>query len=83
MSTQVSKTVVPFTAERVTLSSTKPAKDVLAALDAEVRNDKDNNVVQMIFSARNKDQLEQGMGNLTDGKRDFMFVSTASSDVWL
>lgn len=76
MSSQITKTVEVYTAQRVTLSSKKATKDVLAALDVEVNKEGAGVVImRLLATAESKEEIEKGMKELTDsGKRDFVYV---------
>ena len=80
----VTKTVVPYTAQRVTISSKKSIKDVLNALDAEVNKEKAGvNMMMMLANAKTKEDIDMGMKQLTEGKRDFVYVHTSTVLLYL
>ncbi|PSS22692.1 hypothetical protein PHLCEN_2v2989 [Hermanssonia centrifuga] len=75
MSNDVGKEVINYTAQRVVFTSTKPFKEVLAALDEELNKDKAGmRVLQLLATATSKEEIEQQLDAMLDGKRDFLQV---------
>ncbi len=79
-SSQLTKDVLSYTAQRVTFASPKPFKDVIAALDKELNaSGAGIAVMQMLATAQSREEIEKGMNEMTDnGKRDFVYVSILS-----
>ncbi len=75
MSNDVGKEVINYTAQRVVFTSTKPFKEVLAALEEELNKDKAGmRVLQLLATATSKEEIEQQLDAMLDGKRDFLQV---------
>ena len=78
----VGKAVHSYTAQRVILSSPKPISEVIAALDEELN--KANSglaVLRVLATAQTKDDVDKGIGAMTEGKRDFMYVANNISSI--
>ena len=72
----VKRTLAPYTAQRVTLTSTKPLKQTLEALYEELNKDKAGlALLKMMATVKTKQDVVSGIDALTEGKRDFMWVS--------
>lgn len=77
MSDPVQKTVVPYTAQRVTLTSSKPLHATLAALYEELNKDKAGLAMRKLLGeATSKEEIDRKVGELTEGKRDFVYVQS-------
>lgn len=68
----VNKEVLSYTAKRITLSSSKPIKQVVAALQEELNAPKAGQVIGMLAAAGDKAEIEKGMSELTEDKRTFV-----------
>ena len=82
MTSDVKKDVTTYQAQRVTLTSPEPLKATLAALMDELNKDKAGMVVfEIMAKSRSKEEIERRIGELTEGKRDFLYVEqTLSSE---
>ncbi|KAK7682790.1 hypothetical protein QCA50_014174 [Cerrena zonata] len=73
-----------YTAHRVTFTSGKHIKDVIALLDLEVnRSGCGLELRNFLNSTDSKKSLEEGLNKLTEGTRDFLFFSAGSHSKWL
>ncbi|KAI0078083.1 TT1751-like protein [Panus rudis PR-1116 ss-1] len=80
----ITKDVLAYTAQRVTLSSKKPIQETLAAVDAELNKvGAGIEIMKILATAQNKEDIEKGMEKLTEGKRDFVFFAAGSHSKWL
>ncbi|KAH8102074.1 TT1751-like protein [Cristinia sonorae] len=80
----ITKTLVPYSAQRVVITSPKPIKDVLDALDKEVNKEGAGvNIMRLLATAQSKEEIEKGMKELTEGKRDFVLFAAGSHSRWL
>lgn len=69
----VTKVIQPYTAQRITLTSSKPVKEVLALLDLEVnRKGTGLQVLKLLSTVENRKELEEGMHKMTEGTREFV-----------
>lgn len=70
----MSKTVVEYTAKRITYESSRPVSEVLASLDAELSKDKAGPALyNLLRTVTNKEELELGMKAIA-GDNDFAYV---------
>ncbi|KAJ3479285.1 hypothetical protein NLI96_g9173 [Meripilus lineatus] len=71
---EITREVLPYTAQRVTYTSPKAFKEVIAALEEELNAAGAGvNVMKLLATARNREEIEKGMSEMTDnGKRDFV-----------
>lgn len=73
MSTGINKEAFDYTVRQVVLSSPKPVKAVIAALESELNAEKAGvGLAQVFATAKSREDLENGIGALTEGKRDFL-----------
>ncbi len=80
MTSDIKKNVTTYQAQRVTLTSPEPLKATLAALMEELNKDKAGLVVfEIMAKSRTKEEIETRMGELTEGKRDFVYAGRPSS----
>ncbi|EKM53667.1 uncharacterized protein PHACADRAFT_260145 [Phanerochaete carnosa HHB-10118-sp] len=83
MSLAVSSESHSYTAERITLVSSKPFDKVIESLDEET-NRAGPHVEEILGSAKSKEEIERGMSALTDSdKRSFVFFSEQFHSKWL
>jgi hypothetical protein len=62
-----------YSAQRVILTSSKQLPGVLDTLEKELNKENAGaSVLKLITSANNKEELEDGVGILTEAKRDFL-----------
>ena len=73
---EITREVLPYTAQQVTYTSPKAFKEVIAALEEELNAAGAGvNVMKLLATARNREEIEKGMSEMTDnGKRDFVYV---------
>lgn len=83
MAHQVNTHITPYMAQRVALSSSKPIKEVCAALDAEVnRAGGGPSVFKLLAGVQSRKDLEDGMQQISEG-RDFVYFLSGSHSRWL
>lgn len=71
----VTKQTIPYTTQRVILTSPKPLADVTNALHYELNAAKAGLLLmQTLANAKSRDDLEKGIAAITEGKRDFLYV---------
>lgn len=68
----VSKEVLAYTAKRVILSSSKPVKQVIADLNEELNGPKAAQIRAMLDNAKDREQIDKGMAELTNSNRPFV-----------
>lgn len=68
----VNKNVETYAAKRVVLSSPRPIDEVVAALYEATNKKKEGQVARLLATSKNREELECGMAELTEGKRDFV-----------
>ena len=69
----VQKEVIKYTATRMVFSSSKPLPEVIAALEEELNKEKAGmGVLQLLGTAKDREEIERGLGSLLEGKRDFL-----------
>lgn len=69
----VSKEILAYTAKRITLSSTKPVKQVVAALNEELNGPKAAQIRTTLDNAKDREEIDKGMAELTgDSNRPFV-----------
>ena len=75
MTQSVVKDVRPYTAQRVMLTSPQSLKATLDALQDELNEKKSGLALfKLLATAKSKEELDRGIGAMTEGKRDFMYV---------
>ena len=74
----INKQTFEYTVRHIVLSSPKPVKAVISALEHELNAEKALavGVMQMLATAKTREDIETGIGALTEGKRDFLYVSS-------
>ena len=73
--TAVQKDVISRSVQRVTLTSAQPLKVTLEVLHDELNIDKAGpRVFSLLETATSKEEIEKGMGAITEGTRDFVYV---------
>ena len=78
----VGKEIHSYTAERVVLTSPKPLNEVLVALDEELNKaNAGTAILQVLTTAKTKDEIDKGLGALAEGKRDFLYVALEISSI--
>ncbi|CAL1710118.1 unnamed protein product [Somion occarium] len=83
-STEITKDIISFTAQRVILTSSKPFKDVVAALDQELNKaGAGMEIVKLLHGAKSRQDLEEGVQNMSEGTRDFVYFSSGAHSKWL
>ena len=66
----VNKDVLSYTVKRVTLSSSKPVKQVVDILKEELNGPKASEIRTLLDNAKDRAEIDKGMAKLThDGKR--------------
>ena len=69
----VNKEVLAYTAKRITLSSSRPVKQVVASLNEELNGPKAAQIRSMLDNAKDRADIDKGMAELTgDHKRPFV-----------
>ena len=68
----MNKTVHSYTAKRITLTSPRPIKQVVAALQEELNGVNASQIHVLLATAKNRAELEQGMAKQTEGKRQLV-----------
>ena len=75
MTSVVKKNVLTYQTQRITLTSSKPLKETMTELMAELNKNKPGLVVfEILAKSRRREEIEGTIGELTEGKRDFVYV---------
>ena len=74
MASTVKKDVLSRPVQRITLTSAQPLKATLEALHDELNVDKAGGpeIFKLMRTATSKEEIDEGIGAMTEGKRDFM-----------
>ncbi|RPD61822.1 hypothetical protein L226DRAFT_506642 [Lentinus tigrinus ALCF2SS1-7] len=79
----MSKTVVQYTARRVTHETSLPIGEVLARLDKEINKPGGGPpLFRLLREAKDRTELEEGLNALTQG-RDFVYFADSAYHRWL
>ncbi|KAI0343432.1 hypothetical protein BDW22DRAFT_1169493 [Trametopsis cervina] len=80
----VTKQTYDFTVQRVVISSSKPVKAVMAALNSELNVEKSGMfLMRLLAVAKTRAELYQGITAMTEGKRDFLLFAAGSQAQWM
>ncbi|KAI0693876.1 hypothetical protein BC835DRAFT_1415633 [Cytidiella melzeri] len=75
---------VPYTAQRLTLSSSKPLDAVLTALRDELNADRaGSNLLLKIKDIKSAEELHAFVSTMTEGKRDFVYFGEVEHSQWM
>ena len=75
MTSVVKKNVLTYQIQRITLTSSKSLKETMTELMEELNKNKAGLVVfEILAKSRSMEEIEKKIGELTEAKRDFVYV---------
>ena len=75
MTSVVKKNVLTYQTQRITLTSSKSLKETMTELMEELNKNKAGLVVfEILAKSRSREEIEEKIGELTEAKRDFVYV---------